>query len=661
MSETTIAGCIKYPHLFEPIRIGNRMFKNRIFCAPIGYANMKPGGHINEGAEYHYGRRALGGAASVSTQQADVDCELGAGYGSWFRIDQPDMHIDLGTIAHAISQHGAVPTIELQHNGMFANRALGMHGVQFFGPAYGPVEVDQGGRIVQAMDDEIINRTINKFIDAAVLGARAGFGMVLIHAGHGWGLHQFMSPLINTRKDEWGGSPENRCRIVTSIIDGIHHKLGRGFPVEVRMSGSECYDGGFDIDVGIENAMALDGHANLIQVSAGNHEVDEVFTITHPSMFRDSGCNVHLAAEIKKYVEAPVATLGGLSEPEMLEEIIASGKADVVEMARELLCEPDFPNLVRMGREDEAKRCMRCLSCFSNEMNHGSCYCAINPTCGREREAFYELPAVKVKKRVLVIGGGAAGMEAALDCAKRGHDVILCEKEAELGGVLRCERDVDFKQNLDYYLDQQQRKCMEHPNIEVRLGCEVTPQMAQELNMDVVVPALGSKPAVPPVPGIGNDNVIVAVDAYKNPDKLGEKTVIMGAGLVGIELGLHLRKLGKNVEIVEMLDHISDGGNFLHTSGLRVEIAARELPINFQNRVREIAAGEVVCDTPDGEKRYAADTIIVAMGMRPLDEEAAAFYQSAPEYYPIGDCVVAKNLEAATTGAYTVARDLGRF
>ena len=217
------------------------------------------------------------------------------------------------------------------------------------------------------MTEEIIERTIQKYIDAALLAKKCGFGMVLVHAGHGWMLHQFLSPITNTRNDKWGGPDiENRSRLLLSIVDGIHKACGAGFPVEVRISGSECYDGGYDIENGIAIAKQLDGHADLIHVSAGNHEVEEVFAVTHPSMFLDDGCNVHLAAEIKKHVNTPVATIGALSDPGLMEEILASGKADVVELGRELLADPDFPNKIRTGHEDKARKCMRCLSCFSS-------------------------------------------------------------------------------------------------------------------------------------------------------------------------------------------------------------------------------------------------------------------------------------------------------
>ena len=653
---------LKFPYLFEPIVLGNQLFRNRIFGSPTGYQNLPGNGHLVDGAAYYYGYKAKSGVASVGTFEFIPDAEYGAGSDKHICLDTPNVNCDLARIADAIKKHGAVPTLELNHGGIFSNRQLEMFGGMPTGDAIGPVAIEQKGRTTIAMDEELIQRTVKSFAQAAALGKAMGFGMVNIHAGHGWLLHQFLSPIVNTRTDEYGGSAKNRARIVNMICDAIHAACGKGFPVEVRLCWTDAYEGGFGFDVGLENALAIDGHADLIHISAGNHEIDETFGIMTPSMFVDEGHNLEMTYEIKKHLKhSKVATIGGYSDPNFMEEIIASGKADVIEIARELFCEPNFANLARSGRDADAKRCMRCLSCFSSELSNGEPYCAINPQSGREIEGHYAAPVVKTKKKVLVVGGGVAGMEAALTCADRGHEVVLCEKGPELGGVIRCERDVYFKKNLDYYLDQQQRKCLENPRIEVRLDTVVTPEYAEAQNADVIIAALGSKHIIPPIPGIDGPQVMNAVDAYNRADELGEKVVIMGAGLVGVELGLHLRKLGKQVELVEMNDFISDGGNFLHMSGVHVEMAKLGLEVNFENKVKEITPEGVLCDTKDGEAFYEADSVIVALGMKPLREEAVALYACAPEFQIVGDCFTVKNISEATGTAHHIAIDLGTF
>lgn len=651
----------KYPHLFAPIQLGNVLFRNRIFASPTGYQNLNGDGYLNDGAAAYYGRKAMGGAASVATFEGIVDGELGRGGATHIALDTPNIDRGISRIAYGISQYCAVPTLELQHTGMFANRDLSFFGAEAKGIAYGPVECQCAGRKIRPMTEEIIERTIQKYIDAALLAKKCGFGMVLVHAGHGWMLHQFLSPITNTRTDKWGGPDiENRSRLLLSIVDGIHKACGAGFPVEVRISGSECYDGGYDIENGIAIAKQLDGHADLIHVSAGNHEVEEVFAVTHPSMFLEDGCNVHLAAEIKKHVNTPVATIGALSDPGLMEDILASGKADVVELGRELLADPDFPNKIRAGHEDKARKCMRCLSCFSSELTNGEPYCAINPESGRELELRHAPTCAQVKKKVLVVGGGVGGMQAALTCSKMGHHVILCEKNERLGGVLRCEENVAFKKNLDYYLNQQAKCVEEDDNIELRLQTKVTPEYAEDLNADVIIAALGAQAARPQVPGIDRKEVFSAQEAYPLAEKLGPGVIILGAGLVGIELGLHLIRYGKDVTILEMTDHMSDGGNFLHMLGLHAEIRKRGLKILFNTQAVRITDTGVACHTPQGDRFYEADQVVYAAGQKPLREETTALACCAPEFYMLGDCVTPKNITAATSTAYMTARNIGR-
>lgn len=652
----------KYPHLFQPIQLGNVLFRNRIFASPTGYQNVNGDGYLNDGAAAYYGRRAKGGAASVATFEGIVDGELGRGGATHICMDTPNIDRGLSRIAYEIRGYGAVATMELQHAGMFANRDLSFFGANAKGIAYGPVECECDGRHILPMTEEIIERTIQKYADAAALAQKCGFGMVLVHAGHGWMLHQFLSPLTNTRKDKWGGQDvENRARLLISICDAIHKRCGEGFPIEVRISGSECYDGGFGIENGIAVAKQLEGHCQLIHVSAGNHEVEEVFAVTHPSMFLEDGCNVKYAAEIKKHVKTPVAAIGALSDPALMEEILASGQADVVEMGREFMADPDFPLKIRTGQEEKARKCLRCLSCFSSELTNGEPYCAINPESGRELEMKYALPEAKVKKKVLIAGGGIGGMQAALTCADRGHQVILCEKSDRLGGVLRCEEKVSFKKNLDYYLNQQEKAVREHPSIEVRMNTAVTPELAENIKADVLIAAIGAEAAKPPIRGIDGSHVLSAQDAYIHPDQLGSKIVIMGAGLVGVELGLHLKELGKDVTLVEMTDHVNDGGNFLHMLGLKTEIKKRGLDIHFETTVQEICSDRVICKCKDDILELPADSVVFAVGQRPRREEAIALNYCAPEVYFLGDCVTPKNITEANSTAYIISRNIGRI
>ena len=647
---------MKYEHLFKPIKLAGVVFKNRIFSSPTGLRYTFVNGTLMPTAPQYYGRKAMGGAASVAVGECIVDSLYGKTTEYKIEMDNPASVHGLSLLTDSVSRYGAVCVAELSHGGAGANRYPGAPDV-----IYGPVDYTYfDGRQVKEMPEEIIERTIQKYADAALMAKKCGFGMVNVHAGHGWMMHQFLNPKLNTRKDKWGGAPiENRARITVECLKAIRKAVGPKFPIEVRISGSECYDGGYDIEEGIAFAKQIEEYCDLIHVSVGSHEVESLFPITHPSLFLDEGCNVKYAAEVKKHVKTPVAAIGALCDPELLEEIIASGKADVVEMARALIADPDLPIKAQTGREDEINKCMRCLTCFSDLVRNGHFSCACNPEIGREEEALY-FPKPAHLKKVLVVGGGIGGMEAAITAAQRGHTVTLCEKSSELGGTLNCERNVPFKFRLDDYIERQKRT-IEKLGIDVRLNTEVTPENAASFGADAVIAALGAVPVKPPIPGIDGANVISAENAYTEPDRVGKNAVILGAGLVGVELAVYLAMLGRNVKIVEMMDAINDGGNFQHMKGVKVQLDKYKIEISLSTRAAEITADGVKCVKDGAEVFFPADTVIYAVGQRALQDEAMALYSAAPEFYQLGDCTAPSNIKNAVATAYVTARNIGRI
>jgi 2,4-dienoyl-CoA reductase-like NADH-dependent reductase (Old Yellow Enzyme family)/thioredoxin reductase len=650
----------KFPHLFEPLTIGNTVFRNRIFGSPTGPSNLSSNYFPTPETCAYYERKALGGAASVCVGDCSVDPVHGRTGSSHVKLGDTRTFSSMCKLADAISRHGAIASVELQHGGSHSYGSFGDGN-----PVYGPVEdTDETGRHVLPMTEEIIEMTIKKFAEAAAWCKKAGFGMVTIHGGHGWLISQFVSPISNTRTDRWGGSIENRCRLPVAICDAVRQAVGPGFPIEIRISGSECHPGGYDIDEGIEIAKQLDGHVDIIHVSAGSHEVWDVFTVTHPSMFLEDGANVRYAAEIKKHVKKSyVATVGALSDPALMEEIIATGKADIVEVARGLIADPDLPLKARTGREGDINKCMRCLACFSNLMAKSQFICAINPVIGQEFESKFEIPPAK-KKKVLIAGGGIGGMQAALTASERGHEVILCEKSNRLGGALLCEDSVPFKKHLAEYLELQAKR-VHNAAIDVRLNTPLTPELAESLDPDVIIAAMGARPVIPNIKGIDGPNVFGAEDIYYHPEKVGKNVVILGGGLVGAELAIHLANMGRDVTIVEMLPELNNGGNMLQGLSISIELRRLSIKVHLNTKALEISEKGVLTesttsDTVAGQKLFEADTVICAVGQKPLREEADALRFCAPEFYQIGDCLAPKNITEATKAAYQIARDIGR-
>jgi 2,4-dienoyl-CoA reductase-like NADH-dependent reductase (Old Yellow Enzyme family) len=675
----------KYPHLFSSIRLGNTVFRNRYFAAPMGYGYFSSKNYPLDETIAFFEQKAIGGVATVSVGSVSPDRKRSVVMDS-LSLDDPTALPPFYRLATAISRHGAVATVELVHFG--PNSYLSAkRGNQVYGAVDG---LNAIGQFVPAMPEEIIEETIEAFANAAAYAKFCGFGMVTVHAGHGWLLCQFLDPNVNTRKDRWGGSLENRCRFPLAVIERIRKKCGRDFPIDVRISGSMCYEGGYDIDEGVAIAKQLDGKVDLIHVSAGSHEVPEVFTVTHPSMFLPDGVNVTYAAEIKKHVKTPVGTVGALGDPGLMEEIIASGKADIVMTARALMADPSMPVKARTGRDDEIRPCLRCFVCFSGVVTKRQYMCAVNPEIGFEQECKHELP-LAARKTVLVAGGGVAGMQAALTASERGHKVILCERDDRLGGLLRCEEKVPFKKLLSDYLDYQERM-LSRSSVDVQLGTEVTQKLAIAIDADVIIAALGARRVIPDIPGIDAGNVHSAEEAFLHPERIGKRVAVLGGGLVGIELAIFLAGLGRKPTILEMAETLNDGGNPLHGLALINEMKKCDIEVLTCTRAEEIDQKGVIglyvgnaytlpscptveaavlhsnsfgravrADAEKGSRRlYEADTIVHATGLQARQDKAERLRFCALEFHQIGDCLIPRNIYHATSAAFTIARNIGR-
>ena len=646
---------LKYPHLFSSITLAGTVFRNRIFASPTGSTHLTSQNFPIPETNAYYERKAIGGAASVCVGDAVVDSVHGRFNNGHIALDNPASYPALNNLSDAISRHGAVASIELSHSGSHAHTSAAA-GNRIFGPmAY----TTTAGYPVEAMDDEKIAEIIGQYARAALWAKRCGFGMVTVHGGHGWLITEFMSPLTNRRTDKWGGTVENRCRFAVEICKAIRRAVGPSFPIEMRISGSECHPAGYDIDEGVAIAKQLDGHLDLIHVSAGSHEIWDVFTVTHPDMFLPDGVNVKYAAEIRKHVKTAVATVGALADPDLMEEIIASGQADVVEVARGLIADPDLPLKARTGREKEINTCLRCLTCFSSLMTRGQFICAVNPVIGHETENKWQIQAA-AKKKVLVAGGGVGGMQAAITAAHRGHEVTLCEKTDRLGGILKCEDQVPFKKRLAEYLERQ-ASWVYKAGVHVMLNTTVTPELAEGMAPDVIIASLGSLPIVPDIPGADAPNVFSAEEIYYKPEKAGRRVVVIGGGLAGAELAIYLHSLGREVSVVEMAPELGDGGNRLQGHAVRLELNRRGTSVYLSVKALAITDEGLVGEGKEGKRLYKADTVIFAVGQKPLRAEAEALRTMAPEFYQIGDCLTPKNIVEATRLAYNVARDIGRF
>lgn len=653
---------MKFPHLFEPLQLGKTTLRNRIIAAPTGSIEF-PGGKFGAEVASFYEQKARGGAAIVHVSEAYVNRDASDQRDESVFLDNDFVLNNIGTVADGISKHGAIPSLELMHCGMFASGSY-RHGSTLYAPSETVIQGTKAGAelcgiVAKEMPEEIIYKIIDDYAESAARAKMAGYKMVLVHAGHGWLLQQFFSPVFNHRTDKWGGDVEGRARFAVEVCDAIKRRCGKDFLIDLRMSADDLDPNGYKLDYGVEIAKQLDGHCDIIHVSVGQHELVSAFVVMHPSMFLEDGCNRHYAAEIKKHVKTPVATVGAFSDPYLMEEVLASGGADLIASARGILADPDLPLKARCGKEQDINQCLRCYTCFSNIILTHHFSCAINPTVGREEENKYDTPPVH-KRKVLVAGGGIAGMQAALTAADRGHEVILCEKKDHLGGALVCERDVAFKPKLDLYLENQARKCQEHPGIEVRLSTPATKELATEIEPDAIIAALGARPVVPTFIK-GYEMAVGAEEVYYDIDKAGDNVVLIGGGLVGCELGIHLAQNGRKVTILEMLPKLSFGLNMVHGEAVEEQIKLHGINVCLSAKVLEIVEGGVVAEYEGETRTFEADTVIYSVGQRPLTDEINELRFCAPEFAVVGDGNAPANIYRATTEGYYAARDIGRI
>lgn len=646
----------KYPHLFSPIRIGNIRLKNRIIAAPTSPSMITTEGHFTPEMIAYLEEKAKGGVAVVTYGESIVHSSTGKSHNKQLQLDSFGVKQGMAEAARAIHNAGAYANIQLSHGGKYGGLVSVGGDQDGCEVAYGPSHEMTPAGEVQEMPRELIFEIIDSYRKGAKLCKDCGFDMVQVHAAHGWLFSQFLSPVMNQRTDEFGGSLENRARFLMMALDAVREGVGPRFPIEIRISGDDLTEIGLGMEDCVKVAQMVEDKVDLYNVSCGNHEDPDMFCRTHPSAFFKRGVNVYLAAEIKKHVSKPVACVGSLNDPAQMEEIIATGQADIVEIGRALLADPYLAKKALEGNADDITPCLRCYECFGETSKSETVKCTVNPTMGQQLPEKNRTAEPERVKKVLIAGGGPAGMEAAITAANRGHDVTLVEKSDKLGGNLYPAGAPYFKEDI-IKLCKVMVKRVEEAGVKVVLNTEVTPEYVESFNPDALFVAIGSNELRPPIKGMDLPHVIMAIDAELHPEKLGRKVAIMGGGLVGGEAAVSFHHEGKECAIIEMKSKVAEEVNSFYRGGLMPEIE-KSATCYVNTKVKEIIPTGVLCEKDGEEFIVEADSVVCALGFRAPYDKVDALCDKVDEYYIIGDCKNVGQIYHATNEAYYAAMRL---
>lgn len=640
----------RYPKLFEPLLVNHTMLKNRIISAPLGSNTDK----------------SLSGIAMIirGTSGSVDDSRMRLAPGGY-------CFSDLFTAAKVreqvsvIRQAGAKAEFELCHCGQFAMVAPGDY-------AIGPVSyVREDGTEVHAMDREMMEDIANKYAKSARDAKEYGFDSILLHFAHGWLPAQFLSPYFNKRTDEYGGSFENRIKFPTMIVDKVREAVGPDFMLDMRISGDEHLPGGMQVEEVAAFIKSIESKIDMVHVSCGVEVNIETKTYMSSTAYMPHMINIGLSKKIKDTVNIPVAVVGGIMTPEEAEEILEKGYADAVVIGRQLIADPWWVKKAWEGRSEDITPCIRCMNCYNPYqyhtkeelashigMNTVPC-CSVNPRYLHEDRVPNELPEAKVKKKVAVIGGGPAGMKAAITAAQRGHEVDLYESENVLGGQLICSEYDPAKQDLKRYKDWLITE-LGKTNVRVHMNTKVTPSMLKEEAPDAIILALGAVPAVFSIKGAEKNHVLTSIDAYKHIDQIGANVVIIGGGSIGCELGLHLAREGKKVNVVEIGPVLNRTLNDIMKTSLSLQMKeCSNLKTHIKTAVQEIKEKTVVVKDSEGNIfEVPADTVIFAAGMRSRKDEANTFFGITQDTNIIGDANRVGTIWTASEDGYYIAAHL---
>ncbi|MFH1484536.1 MAG: FAD-dependent oxidoreductase [Chloroflexota bacterium] len=646
-----------FPHIFSPLKLGGIALPNRLVMAPMTTRYSDANGGSTDQLRAFYARRAMGGVGLIVFEAAYVEQRGKHSAANVAGIHQDSLVPGYRELTKAVHAYGVPIFMQLAHSG-----ARGFSSVTGMKPV-GPSPVDlRYEEVPQELSIEEITEIVEAFAQATRRAREAGFDGVELHGAHGYLLAEFLSPAYNKRHDRYGGDILGRTRIITEIVKRIQEVAEKDFPVTVRLVAQESYNGGLSVQDSIENARIIQktGVAAIhLSAPRGPRGLPEA------GMVR--GRWAPLAQAFKKALEVPVITVGAITHPRMAEDILKHGHSDLVAMGRPLLCDPDLPRKAAAGKVKELVECTLCNMCHHTRPKVN---CIINFECGREYLAEYRLTPPAQLKKVMVIGGGPAGMEAARVAALRGHRVTLYEQSSELGGQLRLATLAPHNDHLNEVLERLFQG-IRRSKARVRLGAKVSPQMVKREKPDVVILASGSTPRLPRIPsanGDGGPNVVTAHQALARTATVGKYVVVVGSAIAAAHAAEVLVLEGKGVSLIAGAEGTAQNMQWLYREALLERLVEENVILYTPAKLIKTRGRDAIIRrlVPKKGLKFGieeqlirgVDTIVLGGGGKPNNSLASRIRRLVTELHVIGDAAKVGDAMDAIHHASQVARSI---
>lgn len=643
---------MRYPRLFEEGSIGSLHLKNRIVMSPMN-THFTEDDKMTERYVEYYKERARGGAGLIITTHVKAEKKIDPypltyGYATLDSGREIKYFHEVTETAH---RYGAKIAIELSPGtGRLAEVILpDKHPV-------GPSEIPLLGMPevkTRALTREEIHQLVESYGEAARLAKQAGFDILYVHAA-AYLADQFLTSVWNKRTDEYGGSLENRMRFLLECIASARKQIGDTFPLIVGLVLDHGFPGGRELNETIEICRKMkEIGIDALHLRRGSYDNMNLLV---PTEYMGDAVSAEAAYEVKKAVSLPIIVDGNISDPDLAERLLAEGKLDFVGLGRALLSDPYWPHKVKAGKKEDITPCIRCMQCINRVILGYYAACSVNPRLGKE----YLTPLLPADrpKRILVIGGGAAGMTFAMLAADKGHEVTLLEKKSSLGGHLLEAAVPAHKKEVDAYHEWLKRQ-VQNSDIDIRLQTEGTREYVLKFKPDALVVATGSVPSLPQVPGIDGPNTVLATEVLAENRKTGQKVVIVGAGLVGCETALYLSAQGKDITMIDMLPEIAADVIFMARLSLLQSLQEHGIRSLPGLKLKEVTKQGILVENENGEQQsLEADTVVLATGLSANNSLYDQLYGEVAEIYQIGDCLQPRKIIDATQEAFMIAKDI---